>query len=62
MVNGALELRSVSETHQAFRTGVDDADEQEADWKPVLSILNVKIPKGYYSQSFDGCNAGTTNS
>ena len=62
VLNGVPGPRYTSETHQTFRPGVNDTNEQETDWEPMLGILNVEISKGYYSQLLDECNTGAANS
>ena len=53
--------RQPKKTHQAFRPGVDDTNKQEADWEPILGILDVEISKGYDPHFLDDCNASAAN-
>ena len=49
-------------THQTFRPSVNDTDKEETDRKPLLSILDVEISKGYYSQFLDEGHTDAANS
>lgn len=57
-----LEAGLVGEAYQALRASVDDADEQETNRKPLLSILNIEIPERYYPQFLYKGDAKATDS
>jgi hypothetical protein len=62
MISFGSPTRSKESTHQTFRAGVYDGNQQKADREPRFGIAGVEISERYYPKSFHRRNAQDADS